>query len=139
MDNIKILNKIIDKFEKSRINLLDVEFDDIKVKLEKGIPMQMPEQQPVAVESVVSAIQSEERSEFIKSPLIGTFYAAASPESLPYVCVGQKVEKGRTVCLIEAMKMINEVPAPCDCVIESILVENGEVVDFEKPIFEIRV
>ena len=72
------------------------------------------------------------------APLVGTFYAASSPDSPPYVAVGDRVEKGQTVCLIEAMKMMSEVSAPCDCVIEEVVKANGELAAFGEPLFRYR-
>lgn len=74
----------------------------------------------------------------IDAPLVGTFYAAPSPESPPFVAAGDRVEKGRTVCLMEAMKMMSEVPAPCDCVIEEVLKANGELASFGEPLFRYK-
>ena len=61
------------------------------------------------------------------APLVGTYYAAPGPEQPPFVKAGDRVKKGETLCLIEAMKMMSEVPAPCDCVIDAVLKENGEL------------
>ena len=66
----------------------------------------------------------------VTAPLVGTFYAAPAPDQPPFVSVGDRVKKGQTVCLIEAMKMMSEVPAPCDCVIDEILKADGELVAF---------
>ena len=74
----------------------------------------------------------------ITAPLVGTYYAASAPDQAPFVAVGDRVSKGQTVCLIEAMKMMSEVPAPCDCVIEEILKANGELVAFGEPLFHYR-
>ena len=76
--------------------------------------------------------------DYIKAPLVGVYYAAASPDKAPFVQVGSKVEKGDTVCLIEAMKMMSEVSAPRAGVIKEILVENGDLVEFDKPLFVIE-
>ena len=76
--------------------------------------------------------------DYIKAPLVGVYYAAASPDREPFVQVGSKVEKGDTVCLIEAMKMMSEVSAPRAGVIKEILVENGDLVEFDKPLFVIE-
>lgn len=76
--------------------------------------------------------------DYIKAPLVGVYYAAASPDKAPFVQVGSKVEKGDTVCLIEAMKMMSEVVAPRAGVIKEILVENGDLVEFDKPLFVIE-
>ena len=67
-----------------------------------------------------------------------TFYAASAPDAAPFVQVGDHVKKGQTVCLMEAMKMMNEVQAPCDCVIEEILQEDGALVSFGEPLLRYR-
>ncbi len=74
----------------------------------------------------------------VNAPLIGTYYAAPAPEADPFVSVGQQVKKGETLCLIEAMKMMSEVPAPCDCVVEALLQENGALLAFDAPILRYR-
>ena len=74
----------------------------------------------------------------ITAPLVGTFYAASAPDAEPFVKVGDKVKKGQTVCLMEAMKMMNEVHAPCDCTIEAILQEDGALVSFGDPLIRYR-
>ena len=74
----------------------------------------------------------------IDAPLVGTFYTSPAPDQAPFVLPGDRVSKGQTVCLIEAMKMMSEVPAPCDCVIESVCKSNGELVAFGEPLFRYR-
>ena len=69
---------------------------------------------------------------------MGVFYAASAPEEPPYVAPGVQVKKGDTLCLIEAMKMMSEVPAPADCVVEEVLVKDGEAVGVGAPLFRIR-
>ena len=75
---------------------------------------------------------------YITAPLVGTFYAASAPDAAPYVQVGDHVKKGQTVCLMEAMKMMNEVQAPCDCVIEAVLQQDGALVSFGDPLIRYR-
>ncbi|MDD4508848.1 MAG: acetyl-CoA carboxylase biotin carboxyl carrier protein [Eubacteriaceae bacterium] len=74
----------------------------------------------------------------IRSPLVGTFYHSASPDEPPFVTVGQTVHQGETIGLLEAMKMMSEVPAPFDCVIEEILVDNGTLAAFDQPLMRVR-
>ena len=76
--------------------------------------------------------------ELVTAPLVGTFYAASAPDAAPYVQVGDHVKKGQTVCLMEAMKMMNEVQAPCDCVIEAVLQQDGALVSFGEPLIRYR-
>ena len=72
------------------------------------------------------------------APLVGTFYAAPAPDQPPFVSVGDRVKKGQTVCLIEAMKMMSEIPAPCDCVIEAVLKADGELAAFGEALLRIK-
>ena len=80
----------------------------------------------------------EEEGSVITAPLVGTYYAAPSPGAAPFVSVGDQVKKGQTVCLMEAMKMMNEVTAPCDCVIEALLQEDGALVSFGAPLLRYK-
>ena len=72
------------------------------------------------------------------APLVGVFYTAPAPEEPPFAPVGTQVKKGDTLCLIEAMKMMSEVPAPADCVVEGVLAKDGEAVGANAPLFRIR-
>ena len=69
---------------------------------------------------------------------MGVFYAAPAPGEAPFAAPGQTVKKGETLCLIEAMKMMSEIPAPADCVVEEVLAQDGEAVGFHDPLFRIR-
>ena len=86
----------------------------------------------------VPAAAPKAEGSVIKAPLVGTFYAAPSPEAAPFVRAGDRVKKDNTVCIIEAMKMMSEVPAPCDCVIEEVLPASGDLVGYDQPLFRIR-
>ena len=81
--------------------------------------------------------EEQEEKETINSPMVGTFYRAPSPGAAPFVTVGQKVKAGDTVCIVEAMKLLNEIEAEKDGVIEKILVENGDPVEYNQPLFVI--
>jgi acetyl-CoA carboxylase biotin carboxyl carrier protein len=88
---------------------------------------------PVAVVAAVSEI-----GEVITSPIIGTFYSAPSPESDPYVKVGSIVEKGQTLCIVEAMKLMNEIEAEFKCKVVEILGENAKPVEYGAPLFRVE-
>ena len=77
-------------------------------------------------------------NEYIKSPIVGTFYRSASPDSPPLAEIGKKIAKGQKLCIIEAMKMMNALEAELDCEIVKILVNNGDMVEFDQPLFEVR-
>lgn len=139
-------------------------FDDskatkIEIKNEKGEQLMISQQQtkPVAVESVIktempvfeeTAVKTETVSmpesvtktdgTPVTSPMVGVFYAAPAPDKEPYVSVGSKVNKGDVLCLIEAMKLMNEVMAEKSGEIVEICVENGQVVEYGQPLFMIK-
>ena len=89
---------------------------------------------PVAAETQPA---SQPTGETINAPLVGTFYAASAPGKPVFAAVGDTVKQGQTVCLIEAMKMMSEVPAPFDCVIEEVLIADGELAAFGAPLFRV--
>jgi acetyl-CoA carboxylase biotin carboxyl carrier protein len=82
-------------------------------------------------------VEIEEHIALIKSPMVGTFYAASDPDSGPYVKVGDPVGPDTTVCIVEAMKVFNEIPAEVSGKIVAVLVENGEPVEFGQPMFKV--
>jgi len=77
-------------------------------------------------------------NEYIKSPIVGTFYRSASPDTPAFADVGKKITKGQKLCIIEAMKMMNALEAELNCEIVKVLVNNGDLVEFEQPLFEVR-
>lgn len=92
---------------------------------------------PVAPAAAVEAAPSAARH-VVKSPMVGTFYAAPSPDAKPYASVGDRVEAGQVVCIIEAMKLMNEIETEVAGTVAKILVKNGEPVEFGQPLFEIE-
>ncbi|MFN2382265.1 MAG: acetyl-CoA carboxylase biotin carboxyl carrier protein [Guyparkeria sp.] len=95
-------------------------------------PALAPSGEPAPSES------AEPSGKTINSPMVGTFYEASSPDSSPFVDVGSTVQKGDTICIIEAMKMFNQIEAEVDGTIKSILVENGQPVEYDQPLFVIE-
>ena len=87
--------------------------------------------------SVVDTLYNFSDVNEIKSPLVGTFYSAPSPEAKPFVEVGAKVKKGDTLCIVEAMKLMNEITADKDCEIVDICVKNGEIVEYGQTLFKV--
>ncbi len=88
--------------------------------------------------SAASASQESEAGDTLNSPIVGTFYEAPGPESDPYVTVGQIVEKGQVLCIVEAMKLMNEIEAECKCKIIKICKSNAQAVEFGDPLFVIQ-
>jgi acetyl-CoA carboxylase biotin carboxyl carrier protein len=94
---------------------------------------------PVAAPTAAAAVPAAEVSgETINSPIVGTFYRAASPEAAPFVEEGQVVEKGQVLCLVEAMKLCNEIEAEFKCKIVKVCLENAQPVEFGQPLFVIQ-
>jgi len=93
-----------------------------------------PAAAPVEAEAAAPATPA---GHSLNSPMVGTFYASSSPDAVAFVCVGQKVKKGDTLCIIEAMKMMNEIESEYDGVVEDILAENATSVEYGQPIFVI--
>jgi len=86
---------------------------------------------------LAASVETEEHIALIKTPMVGTFYAASDPDSGPYVKVGDPVGSDTTVCIVEAMKVFNEIPAEVSGKIVAVLVENGEPVEFGQPLFKV--
>ena len=136
---------LLDHFSASALHRMEYEEGGVRLMLEKAPPA------PTAAEPAVPAAASaaapvpavpaaapKAEGSVIKAPLVGTFYAAPSPEAAPFVRAGDRVKKDNTVCIIEAMKMMSEVPAPCDCVIEEVLPASGDLVGYDQPLCRIR-
>ena len=94
---------------------------------------------PVAVLAAAATPEVPANTTIIKSPMVGTFYAASSPDTPPFVKVGDIVTPEKTVCLIEAMKVYNEIQAECTGKIVAVLVNNGATVEFGKPLFRVAI
>ena len=140
---------LMDHFSASVLHRMEYEEGDTRIVLEKApiapaaplttvAPAAVPAMAPAPVAPAAMAEAPQAEGSIIKAPLVGTFYAAPSPQAAPFVKAGDTVKKNDTVCILEAMKMMSEVPAPCDCVIEEILSASGELVGFGQPLFRIR-
>lgn len=148
---LDIIKELMDKFSDSDIHKMDVEFDDIKIKLEKedvkevvmtqAPAMPMPSQPvPVPAAPALSASVQEESvsGEMVKAPLVGVFYSKNSPEAKSFVEVGSHVNVGDTLCIIEAMKVMNEIKAPISGTVTSILVKDEDLVEFDQVLMSIQ-
>lgn len=123
---------LIARFDHSSLQTLRLSKQDFSIELSRGSAQFPAPAAPAAVQSPVPApaAPAQEKYDAITSPLVGAFYLAPAPDQPPYVQVGDRVKKGQTLCLIEAMKMMSEIPAPCDCIIQAVLKEDGELVAF---------
>ena len=130
---------LMDRFQRSSLRSMKLSCQEFSIELEQGASAAAaaaPAAAPAPTAAAAPAPQPE--SPVISAPLVGTYYAASAPDQPPFVNTGGRVKKGQTVCLIEAMKMMSEVPAPCDCVIEEVLKANGELAAFGDPLFRYR-
>lgn len=139
MLNMKIeeIEKIVKMFEKANITSLDIEVDDMKIKLTKS-ENQVGFVVPTEHSSSVTPSTSEEvvnEKDIVKSPLVGTYHQAQYPDAKPFVEVGSKVKKGDKLCIIEAMKVMNEITAPKDGTVKAIYASEGGVIEFDQKLF----
>ena len=138
------LKKLLEIFDNSKATILEFENEKFRIYLDKSATTQVVEPVKIAPEVSIKAenkqVEKEKKveGELIKSPMVGTFYQAPSPDSPPYVRVGDKVKKGDTLCILEAMKIMNELEAEFDCEILEILVEDGQPVEFDTPLFRVK-
>ena len=137
MTNPEIFD-LMDRFQRSSLRSMKLSCQEFSIELEQGAPAAAAAPAAVPAPTVAAAPAPQPESLVISAPLVGTYYAASAPDQPPFVNTGGRVKKGQTVCLIEAMKMMSEVPAPCDCVIEEVLKANGELAAFGEPLFRSR-
>lgn len=158
--DIRKIKKLIELLEESSLNEIEIVEGEESVRLSRGsagsMAMTPPAMNPgvqaaawsaptpaaaAVAAPVETAAAAEEpavpEGELVRAPMVGTFYAASSPEIDPFVSLGQQVKEGETMCIIEAMKMFNQIEADISGVISSILVENGEPVEYDQPLFVI--
>ncbi|SOD40290.1 acetyl-CoA carboxylase biotin carboxyl carrier protein [Nitrosovibrio sp. Nv4] len=152
--DLRKLKKLIDLVEESGIAELEITEGEEKVRISRSassiqsqvIPTAPPPQltvpapvpQPAAVTAATAAAQILPEGHVVKSPMVGTFYRSSAPASSPFVEVGQTVKEGETLCIIEAMKLLNEIESDKSGVIKAILVENGQPVEYGEPLFIIE-
>jgi acetyl-CoA carboxylase biotin carboxyl carrier protein len=144
--DLRKLKKLIDLVQESGISELEVTEGEEKVKIVKsggsGVAHAAPNPAPVAVPVLapapaVAAVAAAIQGHVVKSPMVGTFYRSPSPGAKHFVEVGDTVRSGDTICIIEAMKLLNEIECDKDGVIKAILVENGQPVEYGEPLFVI--
>lgn len=138
----KAIKQVIDIFEGSNVHKMEIEAGEMKIKLEKEDSKSVVnyvkpqeyivESQPVIKEDTEEVIKEEPKGNWVKSPIVGTFYSKPNESSPAYVSVGETVNKGDIVCIIEAMKVMNEIKAPCSGKIISVAKQDGEMVQFDE-------
>lgn len=151
--DVNLLKQLIKLVEKSEITEFTVQEGELKVKISKNskqnfvqvsspaqniqMPVQNASPAPINLE-IPKETKSDSNLVEVKSPIVGTFYAAPAPDADPYVRVGDSVSPGTVLCIVEAMKLMNEIECEYSGVIEKILVENATPVEYNQPLFVIR-
>jgi acetyl-CoA carboxylase biotin carboxyl carrier protein len=147
--DLRKLKKLIDLVQESGIAELEITEGEERVRIVKGGLAQvaqapapvfhLPESAPsrLAAPSTAAPAEAAPKPEghVLKAPMVGTFYRSASPDAKPFVQIGQAVKAGDTICIVEAMKLMNEIESDVSGVIKEILVENGQPVEYGQPLF----
>ena len=147
--DLRKLKKLIDLVEESGISELELTEGEEKVRISRALmpssaPVMQYMQAPQAtshaapVPTAAAPVVAEVEGQSVKSPMVGTFYRSSSPDSKPFVDVGTKVAVGDTLCIIEAMKLFNEIESDVAGVVTKILLENGQPVEYGEPLFIIE-
>ena len=143
LEKIEGLVKII---EESSLKEFTYKEGDVKITMSKldhppvvaaGVPMAPSAAAPAPAPAAVQEEEEEEQL-FITSPIVGTFYSAPAPDAPAFVKVGEQVKNGQTVCILEAMKLMNEIQSDFDCEIEAVLVSNEQKVEYGQPLFRVK-
>jgi acetyl-CoA carboxylase biotin carboxyl carrier protein len=147
--DLRKLKKLIDLVQESGISELEVTEGEEKVRIAKQLVAAPIAHHVVAAPAAVAAAPTAAPAaaassepalpagHIVKSPMVGTFYRASSPDAKSFVEVGDSVKEGQTLCIVEAMKLLNEIESDASGVIKAILVENGQPVEFGEPLFVI--
>ena len=147
--DLRKLKTLIDLVSESNVSELEITEAEGKVRIVKGpvggpVAMAVPAVVPAAVATPAAAPAAApapaaepaaETGHTVKSPMVGTFYSASSPEAKPFVQVGSVIKAGDTICIIEAMKILNEIEADHSGTVTKILVDNGQAVEYGQPMF----
>lgn len=145
--DINEIKKLIKVFESAKVTELSIQEGDLKIKISKNgsstnvgyvqpnLPVEVP---AVSAEPAKSVEPVQDNSHIIKSPIVGTFYRAPAPDADPYVQAGDSVSTGSVLCIVEAMKLMNEIESDISGKILQILVEDGTPVEFNQPLFRIE-
>ncbi|MBI3313318.1 MAG: acetyl-CoA carboxylase biotin carboxyl carrier protein [Candidatus Omnitrophica bacterium] len=152
--NLKEIKEMLQLMAEHGLSEMEIEKDGLKIRLRKGagekvlaeqirdsqaavIPI-TGESHPAAVAVPLSSTSAGASGTVIKSPMVGTFYSSPAPDQPSYVAVGTKVKEGDVLCIIEAMKLMNEIKAEISGTVSEILVKNGQPVEFDQPLFRIQ-
>ena len=154
--NIKEIKEILLLMKEHDLTEIEVEKDGMKIKLRKGangvivseearmaqrpviVPVPQGAEQSSASAAGAPAAPADTGGTAVKSPMVGTFYSAPAPDQPPYVQVGQAVKEGDVLCIIEAMKLMNEIKADKSGTVTEVLVKNGQPVEFDQTLFKLK-
>lgn len=151
--DINEIKKLIKVFESAKVTELSIQEGDLKIKISKNgsnnssgvvyqnLPVEIPSQFPVQNEQAAAAAiekKEEDNTHVINSPIVGTFYRAPAPDADSYIQIGDSVSEGSVLCIVEAMKLMNEIECDISGKIVQILVEDGTPVEFNQPLFKVE-
>ncbi len=147
LPDISYVSELAKIFKRFRLDEIEIETGEHRILMRRGdlraagAPVMVAAPVPAAVAAAVQVAAPaavEEEGEFITSPFVGTFYLSPRPDASTFVKVGETVVAGQTVCIVEAMKLFNEIESEMGCVIEEILVENQQPVEYGTKLFKVR-
>jgi acetyl-CoA carboxylase biotin carboxyl carrier protein len=149
--DVRKVRKFIELMNEHDLSEIDLRQADQRIRLRRGpetvtvsasptvaMPASVPPAGGAAGGTKPASAAVDDGTTFIRSPMVGTYYSAANPESPPFVKVGDQVGPDKTVCIIEAMKVFNEIPAECSGKIVAVLASNGDAVEFGQPLFKVE-
>jgi acetyl-CoA carboxylase biotin carboxyl carrier protein len=138
---LQFIKELADIMENKGLSLLEIKEDNTSIRIERSAVM-LREGVSVdyksAAEEIKPRAETRNKDEAITSPMVGVFYAAPSPDSAPYVKEGSRVKQGDVLCIIEAMKLMNEITAEKDGVITEVCIKNGDIAEFGQTLFHIK-
>lgn len=145
----KEIKKLIDFMEEKNLSVFELEVEGLKIKVSKNqqpvLPTETIQQIITSPESDGSSAQTSDQKKekdnrhFIFSPMVGTFFRSSDPSSPPYTEIGESVKENQTLCIIEAMKLMNEIESDIDGILDEILVENGKPIEYGQRLFAIKL
>ena len=139
--DLQQIEKLVQIIENSSMLEFSIQEGDTKIKMSRRGTMGVPGEAAVTVAQTAPAAPIEEEAEdetYSTSPIVGTFYSAPSPEAKAFVKVGDRVKAGQTVCILEAMKLMNEIESDFDCEIEAVLASNEQKIEYGQPLFKVK-
>ncbi len=152
--DLNLIKKLVKIVDTSEITDLEVEENGLRIRVAKKLksgtnnlpqvvvsqtsPIEVSQPKPTSIEQVPAAVESPSNLHEVKSPIVGTFYRSPAPDADPYVQVGDTVSAGAVLCIVEAMKLMNEIESDISGKIVKILVDNGKPVEYNQPLFLIQ-